>query len=183
MTKILFLAAVLGASFGLYAADETNEVVEVRDVSATNSVQKARREAKITSDTVTYDRKEGFAVFNGNVFVNDESYQMHADKVVVFMSGTNDLERIVAMGNVALTNGLKSATGVKASYHRGKGMVILYGNEETPAVVRDESEKGTQSVVGERIRLWIDSERVEVLKANISAPVGNIDKDALRKSL
>ena len=50
-------------------------------------------------------------------------------------------------------------------------MVVLYGNEEAPAEVRDESKGEDQIVKGSKIKFWIDSEQVEVLDARISAPV------------
>ena len=88
------------------------------------------------------------------------------------MDGTNNLRRLVAMGNVAMTNETKRAYGVKASYYRQSGMVILYGDANRPAEVRDEAKYDDQSVIGEKIKFWIDKEQVEVIKARISAPVG-----------
>ena len=133
--------------------------------------QGAGRQANITSKSTYYDRKEGFAVFDGKVHVDDERYQLHADKAYVFMDGTNNLKRLVAMGNVALTNETKRAYGVKASYYRQSGMVILYGDANRPAEVRDEAKYDDQSVIGEKIKFWIDKEQVEVIKARVSAPV------------
>ena len=42
------------------------------------------RPAKITSDMTVYNRKEGIASFEGHVHVDDEQYQMHADRVFLF---------------------------------------------------------------------------------------------------
>jgi lipopolysaccharide assembly outer membrane protein LptD (OstA) len=71
---------------------------EKKDASA-----KPKRPARITSRSTYYDRKDGVAVFSGSVYVDDEQYQMYADKAYVFTVGTNELHRIVAIGNVALT--------------------------------------------------------------------------------
>ena len=131
----------------------------------------AGRMAKITSKTTYYDRKEGFAVFDGRVHVDDERYQLHAEKAYVFMDGTNELKRLVAIGNVAMTNETKRAYGVKASYYRQSGMVVLYGDANRPAEVRDEAKFDDQVVKGSKIKFWIDKEQVEVIKADISAPV------------
>jgi lipopolysaccharide transport protein LptA len=141
--------------------------------SATNEPPKkaqATRPAKITSRSTYYDRKEGFACFNGKVYVDDERYQLHADKAYVFMEGTNELKRIVAIGNVALTNETKRAYGAKLSYHRKPGLVILYGNDEQVAEVRDEAKEGDQIVKGAKIKFWIDAEQVEVIESDISVP-------------
>ncbi len=126
--------------------------------------------AKITSASTYYDRKEGFAYFSGHVFVDDAQYKLHADRAYVFMNGSNDLHRIVALGNVAMTNGTKRAYGAKASYYRDPGMVILYSGDGTAAEVRDETPKGNQVVRGKKIKFWTNSEQVEVIEAELSAP-------------
>ena len=126
--------------------------------------------AKISSASTYYDRKEGYACFSGDVFVDDEQYKMHADRAYVFMDSTNELHRIVALGHVALTNETKRAYGAKASYHRNSGMVVLYSGDGTVAEVRDETPKGNQVVRGRKIKFWINSEQVEVLEAELSAP-------------
>ena len=147
------------------------------DRTATNAVERAKpaeresRPAKISSKKVYYDRKEGYAVFTGRVFVDGEDYQLHAQKAYVFFEGTNELKRVVATGSVAITNDTKRAYGDKASYYRKTGMVVLYGNDKSPAEVRDESKGEDQVVKGSKIKFWIDSEQVEVIDARISAPL------------
>ena len=126
--------------------------------------------AKISSATTYYDRKEGYAYFSGHVFVDDEKYKLHADRAFVFMDGTNELKRIVAIGNVAMTNDTKRAYGAKASYYREAGVVVLHAGENGAAEVRDETPKGNNVVRGKKIKFWIDSEQVEVMEAEISAP-------------
>jgi lipopolysaccharide transport protein LptA len=144
------------------------------------------RPARITSATTYYDRKEGVIFFDRNVCVDDEQYQLHADRAYVFTEGTNDLRRIVAMGHVAMTNEARRAYGTKASYYRKEGMVVLYGDAVRPAEVRDESKVEDQVVKGSKIKFWIDSEQVEVLDADISAPVsggvGGLGKEAIQNS-
>ena len=131
------------------------------------------RMARITSDTTYYDRKEGMAVFTGRVHVDDEQYQLHAEKAYVFMTGTNTLKRIVAIGNVALTNGLRCASGEKASYYRESGMVVLYGGDGRNAEIVDASKGQDQTLRGSKIKFWIDSEQVEVMDAAIVAPASS----------
>lgn len=128
--------------------------------------------AKITSSNAYYDRKEGFVYFSGKVFVEDEKYLLHADRAYVFMDGTNELHRIVALGNVAMTNEAKRAYGAKISYYRNPGMVMLYSGEGQPAEVREEKPEGAQVVRGKKIKFWTDSEQVEVIEADIAAPGG-----------
>ena len=126
--------------------------------------------AKITSASTYYDRKEGFAYFSGKVFVDDGKYQLHADRAYVFMDGTNELKRIVAIGGVAMTNENRRAYGAKASYYRDPGMVVLYSGDGVTAEVREEHPDGPRVVRGSKIKFWTGSEQVEVLEAEISSP-------------
>lgn len=126
--------------------------------------------AKISSASVYYDRNEGFAYFSGKVHVEDAKYQLHADRAYVFMNGTNELKRIVALGNVAMTNETKRAYGAKASYYRDRGMVVLSADDKVPAEVRDETPEGVRTVRGKKIKFWTDSQQVEVVQAEIETP-------------
>ena len=129
--------------------------------------------AKIMSSTTYYDRKEGFAYFSGGVSVDDAEYQLHADRAYVFMDGTNELRRIVALGNVAMTNGTKRAYGEKATYYRDPGMVVLHSGERGAAEVQDVADGGARIVRGKKIKFWTSSEQVEVVEAEITAPSGS----------
>ena len=139
--------------------------------------------AKITSDSTIYNRKEGIASFVGHVHVDDEQYQMHADRVYLFLEGTNELKRIVAIGNVAMTNEARMAYGAKATYSKKNGLVVLYSGDGVTAEVRDESKEQPQIVRGKRIRFWVGSEQVEVDEADLTgaAPAGGAD--SLKKAL
>jgi len=143
----------------------------------------AGRPAKITSDSTVYNRKEGIASFEGHVHVDDERYQMHADRVFLFMEGTNDLKRIVAIGNVAMTNEAHRAYGAKATYSKKNGLVVLYSGDGITAEVRDESKAQPQIVRGKRIRFWIDSEQVEVDEADLTGAAPSGGADSLKKAL
>lgn len=160
------------------------------DASTTNVAEqvergekKQRRPVKITSDSTFYDRKSGYAIFSGRVHVDDEQCQVHADKAFVFLSETNDLKRLVAVGNVAVTNEMRRAYGGKALYYKQNGMVVLYAPPGGVAEVRDESKKENQSVRGSKIKFWTKTEQVEVVDAEISAPVSGGDQKNLIKSL
>lgn len=141
------------------------------------------RPARITSATTYYDRKEGIIYFDKDVYVDDEQYQLHADKAYVFLSGTNDVRRIVAIGNIAMTNDTKRAYGVKVSYYKEGGMVVLYGGEGQPAEVRDEAKEQDQVVKGRKIKFWIDSEQVEVMEADITAPTSGLGEGGFQKAI
>ena len=140
------------------------------------------RDAKITSETMSYDRKEGILFFDRKVYVDDEQYQMHADRVYVFLSGTNDVKRLVALGNVALTNEFRSATCEKAVYVKATSKVVMYAPEGGVATLKDESEKGG-TITGSKITFWLDSEQVEVQNSDITVPGGSFKADDAKKLL
>ncbi len=163
------------------------------------------RPARITSDTTVYNRKEGIASFEGHVYVDDEQYQMHADRVFLFFDadkgsgttnavrrakGTNDMHRaageirrVVAIGNVAMTNGTHRAYGAKATYSKKNGLVVLYSGDGIVAEVRDESKAQPQVVRGKHIRYWIDSEQVEVDEADLTGAASSGGAASLKKAL
>ena len=70
------------------------------------------RPAKITSDTTVYNRKEGIASFEGHVHVDDEQYQMHADRVFLFFDVDKDSNS---------TNGVHRAKGTNDVHEAAKG--------------------------------------------------------------
>lgn len=155
---------------------------EVAPPVVTNSLPRESRPTKITSRSAVYNRKEGLASFSGQVHLDDQQYQLHADRVYVFTTESNEVKRVVALGRVAMTNELRCAYGAKVTYSRPNGLVVLYSGDGITAEVVDHSKEQPQTVKGEKIRFWIDSEQVEVLKADISgpAPAGTLNADALK---
>ena len=121
--------------------------------------EQEKRQAVITADRTDADFKEGVILLDQNVSVDDGLYQLHADRAFVFLEGTNDLKRIVALGNVAITNGARTAVCAKAVYKRGEQQVVLYGDENGPAELTDASDAkaGPRSVYGARITYWIET--------------------------
>lgn len=145
----------------------------------------APRNVKVTSERSTYLRKEGVLVFEGDVFVDDVEFKMHADEVTLFLGGTNELKRIVAIGNVAVTNELRSGTCAKATYNKALSRVVLYSDESkgVPARLNDNGKRKSQ-VEGRKITFWVDTEQVEVDGSVITVDVGNGDaKDGAKRFL
>ncbi|MCQ2389303.1 MAG: hypothetical protein MJ138_06285 [Kiritimatiellae bacterium] len=132
------------------------------------------RPAKITALHTNYDRKEGVILFDKNVYVDDEQYQMHADRLYVFLDGTNDLKRIVAIGHVSVTNDAKIVHCAKATYSKTTGKMVLYSGDGITAEVRDESKADDQIVRGEKIFYWVNSGHTEVYKTEATMPSSGI---------
>ena len=162
----------------LVARDPGKDVTEAPAASAQKAgARKEKKEltgrpAVITADRTDYDRKEGVILFDRNVAVDDEQYQMHAERLFVFLDGTNDMKRLVALGNVAITNEDKSAWCTKAVYTKAASRIVMYGDAQHPAWLRDAGGKSgdASEVRGLRITYWIDSGLATVEKSVITLP-------------
>jgi lipopolysaccharide transport protein LptA len=108
----------------------------------------------ITSTQIAFDYKEMVAVFEENVRVENPQFLLLADRVLVFLEGTNDIKQIMAIGHVSVTNELRSASCDKAVYTRATEQLVLTGNARL--------QRGDNSVSGNRIDIWLNDERMEV---------------------
>lgn len=140
------------------------------------------RKVKITSVRTDYDRREGVIMFDRNVFVDDPEYKLHADRVYVFLDGTNDLKRIVAIGNVAVTNELRSGTCAKATYSKASSKLVMYWDNETGKLARlEDNGKKHGELLGRKITFWTDTEQVEVEGSQITVDADGTDSASAAK--
>ena len=139
------------------------------------------RDLRLTSERGDYDRKEGVLLFDGRVALDDPEYRMNADRVFVFLDGTNDLKRVVALGSVALTNESRCAYCPKVTYAKAAGKVVMYGDGEERAKLVELGSRRSE-VTGSRITFWLDSEQVEVEDSTITLEGGSSAGD-LKKVL
>ena len=122
--------------------------------------------ARITSVRADFDRNEGVALFEGDVTVDyGDAYKMCADKVYVFFTGSNEFDRVVATGGVAVTNETRTGSCDSVVFRRREGEVEMFGGEGGALARLANSE--TDEVTGRRIRFWLDAEQVEVSDAEI----------------
>ena len=162
----------------LEAPDERRDVTETVPAGKKKKAKKEKgasartgRDAVITSERTDYDRKEGVILFDRNVYVDDEQYQMHADRLFVFLDGTNDLKRIVAIGNVAITNEDRTASCSRAVFTKATSKIVMYGDETSYAKLSDPSQRGGVAE-GKKITFWLDAEQVSVEESAVRLPGG-----------
>jgi len=125
--------------------------------------------ARITSVACDFDRKEGVALFEGNVVLRYSSdYVLCADRMWAFMVGSNQMSRVVATGNVSITNETRIGTCEMAVYRRKRGEIEMFwdGTNTLAKLVENDDEAST--LEGTRIKFWIDSEQVEVDDSRIT---------------
>lgn len=146
------------------AVSEDADRVELADRKSREEVKSAR----ITSRSSDFDRQAGVVMFEGDVVVRYSSdYTMCADRLYMFLSGSNELSRVVAIGAVSITNETRVGTCAMAVYRRKRGEIEMYGDGKgAQARLADGGEEASE-LEGSRIRFWLDSEQVEVEGARL----------------
>ena len=126
--------------------------------------------ARITSRTSDFDMKAGVVMFEGDVCVRySEDFVMCADKLYIFLAGTNELSRAVAVGAVSITNENRVGTCAMATYRRQRGEIEMFGDGKKSLASLSDGRGGARSLEGLRIRFWLGSEQAEVEKPRITA--------------
>lgn len=127
---------------------------------------------RLTSVRADYDHQEGVAMFDGDVFLKgkekDRAYEFETDRAFAFMAGTNDLRRIVALGNVRVRSEGRSGACARAVYRKRGAKITMYGDgADAPARLVDTARRRSE-LEGSRITFWLDGEQVEVTDSRIS---------------
>lgn len=89
----------------------------------------------VTADYFT--NKDNTATFAGNVRASEPRGQIDANKIELHMNSTNRVQRVIAEGDVIITELKTQAIGQRADYNVVTGIIRLTG---TPKVISEESE-------------------------------------------
>lgn len=126
--------------------------------------------AKVTSRSSDFDVKEGVVMFEGDVVVRySDNLTMCADRLYMFVAGSNELNRVVALGNVSITNETRTGRCERAVYRRRRGEIEMFGDGGERKAMLSERGGGARGVEGTQIRFWLDSEQVEVRNSRITS--------------
>ncbi|MCL2104486.1 MAG: hypothetical protein FWH21_05460 [Kiritimatiellaeota bacterium] len=121
---------------------------------------------KISAKKIDYDYKEGIILFDEDVLVDDAQFTMYADRLIVFMQGTNDVNQIMAIGTVKITSDLRFATCDKAVYTKENAQIVM--TAEKGKSVHLETQGDTAGAVkGAGVVMWLDDERVQILSTKM----------------
>ena len=124
------------------------------------------KSAKISSERSDFDRNAGVVMFEKDVCVEYAAdYVMHADRLFVFLGGSNELSRVVAVGNVSITNDTRVGTCAMAKFWKRTSEIEMYGGAATPARLAEAG--AANELAGSRIRFRLDSEQVDVDNSDI----------------
>jgi len=131
----------------------------------------AERESVITAKKIEFDNKEGVILFDEDVLVDDAQFLMRSERLLVFMEGTNDVQQVMAIGKVSITNANRAASCDKAVYTKKDGRIVMTGN----ASLKQQG-KEAGNVSGDKIIIWVDDERMEVYPGRVVLPPGTFNK-------
>lgn len=106
----------------------------------------------ITSTRLSFEQQKHLAVFEENVLVTDREVKIMADRLKVFFTEDNKVDRIEAEGRVSIIRNDLKAMGERATYDIKEGKMQLTGN---PVIQRAQD-----MLAGETITLWRDSKRI-----------------------
>lgn len=97
----------------------------------------AGSEITIESDRAEFDRKEGTAIYVGNVILTQGTLLIEADEIILFSDQNQQFNRAIATGKPALfqqqmeeDKGLTKARGEKITYHTLDKTVTLLKNAQ-----------------------------------------------------
>lgn len=137
---------------------------------------------QVTGRACDLDREAGLALFEGEVVVNySAAGTMCADRLYLFMAGSNELSRVVAVGSVSITNEQRVGTCQQAVYRRAKNEIEMFGDGQSAmARLVDGAAREQNALEGEKIRYWLDTEQVEVERSTITFAAPSL-KDQQRK--
>jgi lipopolysaccharide export system protein LptA len=93
----------------------------------------ATQQVEITSDRLDLDQAAGTAIFAGTVKVGQGALRLAADRVEVFYAGgaegsSGQIQRLIAEGNVTLSNGTEAAESDRATYEVPAGTIVMEGD-------------------------------------------------------
>jgi len=123
----------------------------------------------ITSDSLVFDYGRSTCIFDGSVVVDDPRVKMECDKLYVFFDATNNVDSIVATGNVKVWQDDRRGVCEKAVYTETTGTIVMTGKPRL--------QSGNNLVRGDKIKIFVNSEKViSSPKARLVVFPGEIEK-------
>jgi len=127
---------------------------------------------ELRSRRADYDHQNGVAMFDGDVELRGREkkndYTLDAGQAFAFLSGTNELRRVVALGGVAVRSGDREGFCDRAVFTKRDSKIVMYGDGESVTARLVDNSKRRSEVEGVRITFWTDSEQVEVVDSKVS---------------
>jgi lipopolysaccharide transport protein LptA len=106
----------------------------------------------VTADRLVFDYSKQYALFEGNVVVNDPDMKLTAASLIIKFTAENDVKSIVAKTDVVIEQEDKRAEAGVAAYDVVSGKMVL---EDNPRVRR-----GKDILTGDTITFWRDENKM-----------------------
>lgn len=129
----------------------------------------------ITSDGLEADKRAGIITFKGNVVARQEGSTIMANHLTVYYGKDNNIEKIIATGDVRIHQTDRIGTCGKAYYYPDEKRIVM---EEEPRIRR-----GSDMIMGESIEMFMDSDKINVRDAKViihpeaDTPSGSVEND------
>ena len=147
----LIALLILGFLWRVGAVEPARKALDSLDGSAIRTSADTNGTV-ITSTQLSFDQRKRTAVFEENVVVTDREIKIMSDRLSVFFTEDNKVDRIEADGQVTIMRKDLKATGEKATYDIKEGKMQLTGN---PRIQRDQD-----TLTGETVTLWRNTQRI-----------------------
>lgn len=138
---------------------------------------------RLTGDRAAYSRNDGIVMFSGSVFLKESDKAIKCNKAYAFLEGTNDVRRVVAMGNVRFNDLSRKGGCPRADYDRRNERLTMHSDMKNMAFI-EENGANKWRLEGRKITFWPKSEQVEVdnavIYADTSASKGGALEDIIR---
>ena len=106
----------------------------------------------VTAKTLVWDHGGHKATFHQEVVASQADLTIHCDDLIIYFSeNDDDVTRLVAKGNVRITQMDRRASCEEAVYDRAQNQIVLQGNP----VIR----QGPNEVTGERVIFFVAENR------------------------
>ena len=148
----------------------TNNFLYAQNIFDTKNLNKKNEPIEITSDRMEAFNEKKMVVFSGNATAKQGDITLKADQLFLYnknepgkndkiatkeISTSGELDKIVAKGNVIITQKERMATGNEASYQQDTGQIILTGN----AILRE----GKNIITGCKVIVYTNEDRGSVV--------------------
>ncbi len=154
MRSIARWILALGLSLSLPAAGRAAAAKETNTTDQAVKAGDGEEATVVTSERLTFDYKQKFALFEEHVVVTDPQMQLTSDKLLVVFDANNAVQSLKAEGSVTIRQADKVATSNVATYDVASGKIVLTGK---PRVRR-----GRDLLEGEIITFWRNENRMVV---------------------
>ena len=170
LLSVLLLRASDLACVARPVADVLPADLSEESASPLSDVKKAKH-ARISSLRAELDRSAGVACFEGDAVVDyGDDCRLRADTIFVFFSKSNGLDRVVASGNVTVSNDTRRGSCESAVFRRKLDQIEMYGDGENRLARL--SSGPSDEIAGKVVKFWLGAEQVEVLGSEVKVGRG-----------